>query len=35
MGLANKVALSVAGISDSSEDPNGGIIVRTASGGNV
>ncbi|GMN51481.1 hypothetical protein TIFTF001_020637 [Ficus carica] len=32
MGLANTVALSVAGISDSSEDPNGGIIVRTASG---
>lgn len=33
MGLANSVALKLAGITTSSEDPNGGKIVRFTSGG--
>ncbi|CAL2237567.1 unnamed protein product [Prunus armeniaca] len=32
MGLANSVALKLAGITTSSEDPNGGTIVRFTSG---
>ena len=35
MGLANSVAQRLVGIDKSSEDPNGGIIIRTASGGNI
>lgn len=35
MGLANSLALKLAGISNSSEDPDGGTIRRTASGGNI
>ncbi|EXB80249.1 Putative amidohydrolase ytcJ [Morus notabilis] len=34
MGLANTAALKVARIINASEDPHGGIIMRTASGGN-
>ena len=33
MGLANSLALKMAGITHSSEDPDGGTIMRTASGG--
>ncbi|KAL5570594.1 hypothetical protein UlMin_027169 [Ulmus minor] len=32
MGLANSLALKMAGITHSSEDPDGGTIMRTASG---
>ncbi|XP_030488961.2 protein LONG AFTER FAR-RED 3 [Cannabis sativa] len=32
MGLANSVALKLAGINNSSKDPDGGTIMRTASG---
>ncbi|XP_047321948.1 protein LONG AFTER FAR-RED 3 [Impatiens glandulifera] len=32
MGLANSVALQIAGISDSTKDPAGGIIMRQSSG---
>lgn len=32
MGLANSVALKLAGITNSSKDPNGGKIMRTADG---
>ncbi|PON98778.1 Phosphonate metabolism PhnM [Trema orientale] len=32
MGLANSVALKLAGITNSSEDPDGGTIMKTASG---
>lgn len=35
MGFANSVALKLAGITSSSEDPNGGTIVRTTSGGTI
>lgn len=33
MGLANSLALKLARITNSSEDPNGGTIMRTGSGG--
>jgi predicted amidohydrolase YtcJ len=33
MSLANSVALKLAGITKSSEDPNGGTIMKTTSGG--
>lgn len=35
MGLANSVALKAASITSLSEDPEGGAILRTSSGGNV
>lgn len=35
MGLANSVALEVAGVSKLSEDPKGGTISRTADGGDI
>lgn len=35
MGLANSVALQLAGITNLSKDPDGGTIVRTSSGGNL
>jgi len=35
MGLANSVALKLAGITNITDDPMGGIIVRAANGGNT
>lgn len=35
MGLANSVALKLSGISNLSEDPEGGTIMRTVGGGNI
>lgn len=35
MGLANSVALQMAGITALSEDPDGGTIMRNSSGGNL
>lgn len=35
MGLANSLALKRAGITNSSEDPNGGTIMRTSTGGKI
>lgn len=35
MGLANSLALKIAGITNKTEDPNGGTIVRNAGGGNL
>lgn len=34
MGVANSVALQLVGITNLSEDPNGGTIMKTSSGGN-
>lgn len=34
MGLANSLAMKLAGITNSSIDPNGGTIVKSVSGGN-
>lgn len=34
MGLANSVALMLAGISNITDDPKGGTVMRTATGGN-
>ena len=33
MGLANSMALQLAGITEYTEDPNGGAIMKTISGG--
>lgn len=33
MGLANSVALKLAGVTNLSKDPNGGTIMRTSDGG--
>jgi len=35
MGLANSVALTLAGITNLTDDPRGGTILRTANGGNT
>ena len=35
MGLANSLALKLAGITRDTEDPPGGTIVRTLDGGEV
>lgn len=34
MGLANTLALTLAGVSRNNENPNGGAIVRNNNGGN-
>lgn len=34
MGLANSVALMLSGITNSTENPRGGTIMRTVNGGN-
>lgn len=33
MGLANSVALKLAGVTNLTKDPNGGTIMQTADGG--
>ena len=33
IGLANSLALKIAGITNYTEDPNGGAIMRTTDGG--
>ena len=35
MGLANSVALQLAQITNLSQDPNGGTIVKASDGGNM
>lgn len=35
MGLANSMALKIAGISKSTEDPGGGAVMRNGGGGIV
>lgn len=35
MGLANSLALKIAGITNDTKDPAGGTIMRTADGGRL
>lgn len=35
MGLANSLALNIAGITNNAENPSGGTIIRNADGGNL
>lgn len=35
MGLANSLALKIAGISNSTSDPDGGAVIRKSFGGNL
>jgi len=35
MGIANSLAMKIAGINRSTNDPIGGTIMRTAAGGNT
>jgi predicted amidohydrolase YtcJ len=35
MGIANSVAMKIAGIDKNTNDPVGGTVVRTSEGGNL